>query len=78
MITLSLFKVSCKSLKSPGRSEFAGKKWYVEMSVAYIKRLNRIQEMRGYKVFECAISMPVVRQNTLLLIIAPPSGGNSQ
>ena len=73
-------KVSCKSVKWPGRSSkkgvrhFAnlpGKKMGVEMGVAYITRTY------GYKFFECATKyMWVISQNALSLIIATPSGGN--
>ena len=55
------------------------KVWYKsEMGVTYITRFNTIQSRRGYKFFWMWINyMGVVSQNTLLLIIAPPSGGHS-
>ena len=54
-------------------------KWWTEMGVAYMMRFNTIQGTCGYKVFECVMNcMGVISQNTLSLIIGPPSCGNSQ
>ena len=64
-------KVSWQSVKLPFSN------LQKEMGVAYIMMFNNIHWTHGNGIFECATKcMGVVRQNSLFLIIAPPSGEN--